>query len=346
MFTWMNVAASRIQALFSRRRLDDDFDQEVEAHLEIFAEENMRRGMTRDEAYREARRRFGGVTQVKETQRENRGLPQLDTILRDLRYAARMLRKSPGFTLVAILTLALGIGVNTTFFTAFDAVALKPLPVKDPGNVVRVERWFASGSLGNGQYLFSYPEYLDYRDHNRVFSSLIAASWLFSALGELPSENQATLAGKLTGQLVSENYFSDLGVNAMLGRTFLPEENRTPGTHPVVVLSYQFWRVQCNRDPQILGKAIRLNDTAFTVVGVTDEQFIGTGNPPQIPDFWTPLMMQAQAVPGQDWLNDPGSRWFQFFARLNPGMGIKQAQAETIVLIRQFEQTHAPADKT
>ncbi len=339
MFSWLNVAASRIHALFSRRRLDDDFDREVEAHLAHVAEENMRRGMAQDEAYREARRHFGSVTQVKESQRENRGVPQVDTVFRDLRYAARMLRKSPGFTLVAILTLGLGIGVNTTLFTAFNAVALKPLPVKNPENIVRIERWFESGSQGNGQYFFSYPEYLDYRDHNRVFSSLVAASMLFSALSDLP-------AGKLTGQLVSENYFSDLGVNAMLGRTFLPEENRTPGTHPAVVLSYQFWRVQCNRDPQILGKTIRLNDTKFTVVGVTDEQFIGTGNPPQVPDFWAPLMMQAQAVPGQDWLNDSGSRWFQLFGRLNAGAGIKHAQAETIVLVHQFEQTHPPADKT
>jgi len=346
MFAWLNVAASRIRALFSRGRLDDDFDQEVEAHLDLFTEEHVRRGMTRDEAYREARRHFGGVAQVKETQRENRGLPQVDTILQDLRYAARMLRKSPGFTLVAILTLALGIGVNTTLFTAFDAVALKPLPVKNPGNVVRMERWFASGNQGNGQYLFSYREYLDYRDHNRVYSSLVAVSWLFSALAELPSGIGATSTGKLTGQLVSENYFSDLGVSPMLGRTFLPEENRTPGANPVLVLSYPFWRVQCNRDPQILGKTIRLNDTAFTVVGVTDEQFIGTGNPPQIPDFWAPLMMQAHAVPGQDWLNEPGARWFQLFGRLNPDSGIKQAQAEMIVLARQYEQAHAPADKT
>jgi putative ABC transport system permease protein len=339
MFSWLNVAASRIQALFSRRRLDDDFDLEVEAHLAHVAEENIRRGMRADEAYREARRHFGSVTQVKETQRENRGVPQVDTIFRDLRYAARMLRHSPGFTLIAILTLGLGIGVNTTLFTAFNAVALKPLPVKNPENIVRIERWFESGSQGNGQYFFSYPEYLDYRDHNRVYSSLIAASMLFSTLSDLP-------VGKLTGQLVSENYFSDLGVDAMLGRTFLPEENRTPGTHPVVVLSYQFWRIQCNRDPQILGKAIRLNDTKFTVVGVTDERFIGTGNPPQVPDFWAPLMMQAQAVPGQDWLNDPNSRWFQFFGRLNPGAGINQTQAETSVLIHQFEQIHPPADKT
>jgi len=346
MFAWLSVAASRIQAVFSRRHLDDDFDREVEAHLELFTEESMRRGMTGEEAHREARRQFGGVTQVKETQRENRGLPQVDTILHDLRYAARMLRKSPGFTLVAILTLALGIGVNTTLFTAFDAVALKPLPVKNPGNVVRMERWFASGSQGNGQYLFSYPEYLDYRDHNRVFSSFVAASWLFTALAEMPGESAATPAGKLTGQLVSENYFSDLGVNAMLGRTFLQEENRTPGKHPVVVLSYPFWRVQCNRNPQILGKTIRLNDTNFTVIGVTDEQFIGTGNPPQIPDFWAPLMMQAQTMPGQDWLNEPGSHWFQLFGRLNPGTGIKQAQAEMIVVAHQFEQAHPPADKT
>src|SRR5260370_18634836 len=229
MFAWLNVTASRIRALFSRSRLDQDFDQEVEAHLALFTEENMRRGMTRDEAYREARLRFGSVTEVKETNRELRGLPQLDTALRDLRYAARMLRKSPGFTSVAILTLALGIGVNTTFFTAFDAVALKPLPVRDPGNVVRVERWFANGSLGNGQYLFSYPEYLGYRDHNRVFSSLIAASWLFSALAELPSENRAMPAGKLTGQLVSENLLLGLRRQPHAGPNVLARRESHPG---------------------------------------------------------------------------------------------------------------------
>ncbi len=340
----MRTLISRILALFSTRA-DRDFDQEIEAHLDMLIEENVRRGMTAEQARHAAREAFGGVAQitlVKETRRENRGLPQIESFFKDLRYAARMLVKHPGFTLVAVITLALGIGVNTTLFTAFNAVALKPLPVRDPYGVARIERWFESNSHGDSQYTFSYPEYLHFAQHSRAFSSLIAVSWPVSVLAALPAGESESLQGNL----VSANFFTDLGIDAFLGRTFLPEEHRTRGTHPVIVLSHRFWEHRFNSDPQALGKIIKINDTAFTIVGVTPEEFIGTGVPPTVPDFWTPMMMQAQLRPGHRWLDDPLDQEVQILARAAPGMTWKQCAAETMVLERQFEQLYSPKDKT
>src|SRR5207245_7234102 len=217
----------------------------------------------------------------------------MSTLLQDLRYGLRMLARNPGFTAVAVLTLALGIGVNTTLFTAFDAVALKPLPVREPNSVARLVRTLASGSAGDVQYAFSYPEYTYYRDHNHAFSGLIAARWPVNVFAMLPCEARADSRAfgepeGIQGQLVSANYFAVLGISAIAGRAFLPDENQAPGAHPVIVLSYPFWRRRFNSDPQILGKVVNVNDTAFTVVGVAPLEFIGTANPPRVPDFWVP----------------------------------------------------------
>jgi macrolide transport system ATP-binding/permease protein len=326
-----HTATSRLSGLLFGRHHDAVFDQEVQAHLAMLAEDNVRRGMTPDEAARQARVHFGGVAQIKEEQREKRGLPQIAVLFQDLRYAGRTLRKNPGFTLVAVLTLALGIGVNTTLFTAFDSVALKPLPVKDPKSLVRVMRWFESQGRGNGQYLFSYPEYVDYREANHSFSSLVAASMVMSV---------TSAADRLQAQLVSDNYFSELGLGTIVGRTFIS------GEKPVVVLSYPFWRTQFHGDPQAVGKTIRLNNTSFTIIGVTPEKFIGSGNPPQVPDLWAPLAMQPELIPGQDWLHEARATWFQLFGRLQPEVTVKQAQAQTMVNVRQFEAGHIPRDKT
>jgi predicted permease len=337
----MRTILSRIRGLFSRRA-DTDFDDEVNAHLEMLVEDNVRHGMTRDEARLAAHKAFGAPSRIKETQRENRGFPQIDSFFKDLRYATRMLWKHPGFTLVAVITLALGIGVNTTLFTAFNAVALKPLPVRDPYGVARLERWFESNSHGDGQYAFSYPEYVHFVQHTRAFASLIAVSYPAAVQAMLPDGDPDSLQGRL----VSENFFSGLGVDAFLGRTFLPEEHRTPGTHPVIVLSHQFWQHRFGSDPQALGKIVKINDTAFTVVGVTPEDFIGTGVPATVPDFWAPLMMQAQLGSGHKWLDDPLDQEVQILARAAPGSTWKQGAAETIVLERQFDQQYPSKDKT
>jgi hypothetical protein len=177
MFDTLLSLLSRVSGHAGRRSAEREFDDEIAQHLELLTEDYVRRGLSPHEARLAARRSFGGVAQVKETQRELRGVPQLDILRADVRYAIRALRQNPGFTLVAVLTLALGIGVNTTLFSAFNAVALKPLPVANPSSVVRLERWFEPSSTGNIQYAFSFPEFLYFRDHCPAFESLAASSW-------------------------------------------------------------------------------------------------------------------------------------------------------------------------
>jgi len=336
---------------FWRHRKDEELDAEIQYHLDEAIRDRMERGETPDEARLNAQREFGNVGLVKEVTREMWGWAWLEELGQDLRFGARMLAKQSSFTLIAALTLALGIGVNTALFTTFDAVALKSIPVKNPETVVRVERWFESHKRGNVQYLFSYPEYVYFREHNRVFSDLIAASGPLRVIADV---SPATSAGanasreseRLDGQMVSANYFSGLGVNAAIGRTFLPDENQTPRAHPVVVLSHLFWQRRFNAAPSVLGKNLLLNGTAFTVVGVAASDFIGTGNPPQVPDFWVPLMMQSQLEPGRDWLNLSDAYRVQLLARRKPGIGVAPAQAEVGGLAYQFAQGSPVKDKT
>ena len=219
------------------------------------------------------------------------------TLWQDLRYGARTLLKKPGFTLIAILTLALGIGVNTALFTVFDAFVLKPLPLKDPDSIVKISGVTRGGDRNR---LFSYLDYLDYRDRNSVFEGLVAWNKAPGVLGEKPagpSDDPLHNAGGqeyVFGLIVSGNYFSVLGAEMALGRAFLPEEDRTPGAHPVMVLSYGFWRRRFNADPNIVGKTIKLNGQSHTIVGVTAHEFIGTE--PDTPQFWIPLMMRDQIL--------------------------------------------------
>lgn len=337
MFERLTVFVSRVSGFLGRGPIQQEFDEEIDQHLDMLTEENMRRGMTGEEARLAARRSFGGIAQVKETQRELSGLPQIDMLAADLRYACRMLRRNPGFTLVSVLTLALGIGVNTTLFTAYNAVALKPLPVADPSTVVRFERWFERNAAGNVQYAFSFPEFEYFRDHSAVFKSVIAASWPVPVWSDFE---------KLHGQMVSGNYFAALGISATLGRTFLAEEDGAPAAHPAIVLSHNLWNRRFHRDSLILGQTLKLNGTAFTIIGVAPEEFPGTAVPPQVPDFWAPVAMQPQLAPGRDWRSDPDNRQFVILGRLAPYTTLKRAQAETAVLMRQFTNNHVERDKT
>jgi len=261
----------------------------------------------------------------------------MSTLLQDLRYGLRMLATNPGFTAVAVVTLALGIGVNTALFTAYNAVALKLLPVEEPDRVVRVTRWFESGFAGDIQRLFSYPEYCYYRDHSRAFSGLIATTFPTRVAAVPPGQGGARASEPefVQAQLVSGNYFSTLGIQASLGRTFLAEEGQAQAAHPVVVLSYPFWQRRFAADSRALGKAITLNGTAFTIIGVASSDFIGTGAPPEVPALWAPLAMQAALEPGRDWLNNASEARVQILGRLAPGVALKQARAEIAVLASQ-----------
>jgi macrolide transport system ATP-binding/permease protein len=264
-----------------------------------------------------------------------------DEMIQDLRYGMRMLLKYPGFTLVAVLTLALGMGVNTALFTLFNAVALRPLPIKDPDRVIKVYRK-ELGTAGRGvagnRYLLAYPEYTGQRDNAQSFTGLTAYADVSLTLGG------AAEAEGIAGLLVAENYFSVLGAEMALGRTFSPEEFRTPGSSPVVVLSHRFWQNRFGADENPIGKTIILNRQSFIVVGVTSGDFKGTEF--WVPDLWLPITMQAQVMPGRgDFLPEGNLSWLEVAGSLKPGVSPAQAQAEMMLIASQLDRDY-PGRKT
>jgi putative ABC transport system permease protein len=262
-----------------------------------------------------------------------------DEMIQDLRYGIRLLLKHRGFTFIAVLTLGLGMGVNTALFTLFNAVALRPLPVKEPDRVVKVYRK-EMGSAGRGvagnRYLLAYPEYTGQRDNAKSFTGLTAyADVSLTLVGGSEAET-------IAGLLVAENYFPMLGANLALGRTFTPEEFQGPT--PIVVLSHRFWQNRFGADENLIGKAIILNRQSFTVVGVTSADFQGTEF--WVPDLWLPLTMQAQVMPGRgNFLTEGNLSWLEVAGRLKPGISPEQAQAEMMLIASQLDRDF-PGRKT
>ena len=344
---WRRVFAG-FRSLFRTRKVEADLAREVAAHLALLADEFERRGMSAEEAGLAARRAYGGVEQVKQAHRDARTLIWIEHTLQDLRHAGRTLARSPGFTFVAIATIALGVGVNTTLFTAYNAVALKPLPVADASRVVRLRRTLQSGFIGDNQYMFSYPEYSNLRDRQNVFQSVIAASSPVKVLVAAGGfdQNGTSQWKPAEAQIVSGNYFGALGINPEIGRVFTWEKDGAPGRDPIVVLSHAYWLREYRGDPHVLGSTVKIGNVAFTIVGVAPRTFTGTSLYPQVPDLWAPISMQQQLVPGQNWLHNPAGFEFQVLARLDPGVTTKRAQAETDAMVRQFDAGFPMRDRT
>lgn len=273
----------------------------------------------------------------------------MQTLLQDLRYGARMLLKQPGFTLIAVLTLAFGVGVNTALFTVFNALVLKPLPLKDAGSVVEVR---GVAEPGQRARRFSFPDYQDYVARSQTMAGLTLMSETGATLGIEHAKPHTQLGegqsqredfGQVNCQLVAASYFSLLGAEMALGRGFLPEEERTPGTHPVAVLSNYFWELAFKGDPQVIGRTIRLSGQPFVIVGVTGKEFIGTT--PNRPAVWLPLMMrealfQAESSQAQNWPADRKLASFNMLGRLKPGVTTAQAQAELSNLTAQLAREY------
>jgi len=246
----------------------------------------------------------------------------LDIVLRDLKHTFRMLARTPGFTAVAVLTLALGIGANTAIFTLLDQVLLRLLPVKDPQQLVLLTmrgRHYGSNWGGNA---ISHPMFRDFREHNQVFSDMFCR---FPTSASLSFGQQAE---RVSVELVSGTYFSTLGVLPAMGRTLTPEDDQVPGGHPYVVLNYNFWKTRFAGDPQIVGKTLTLNNYQMTVVGVAQAGFDGVelGFSPKI---FVPIMMQPQIIVGnpEDMLKERRNRWVNAFGRLKPGVSQQQTKA-------------------
>lgn len=241
----------------------------------------------------------------------------MQTLWQDLRYGCRMLLNSPGFTGLAVLALALGIGANSTIFSLVNALLLRPLPVERPEQLAAVYTSdFSSGDYGTS----SYPDYLDFRDRNQVFSGLVAYTVTPFSLNVDGANERAF------GEVVSGNYFADLGIKMALGRGFLPEEDQTPGSHPVAVIGHKLWQGRFGGNPAIVGRSVTINGHAFTVVGVAEEKYFGLLRG-LAAELWVPAMMMKQALPGSDNLVERGSRSFFVMGRLKPGVTLDQAQA-------------------
>jgi predicted permease len=328
----------RLRALVRRDELDRDLDDEIRFHLEKEIEQNIKRGMSEQEARTEALRSFGGVERFKEEARDVRGIRLIDDTAQDIRYGLRMMRKTPGFTTAAVLSLALGIGANTALFSVVDSVLLKTLPVKDPNDLVLFE-WQAgkpfrtSGINGYGTPRWPPGKYGNSAFHARFFDAFRAqdsavTDWMaFVDLWDanIVADGTAERAG---GMYVSGGYFAGLGVPAFLGRT-IDESDDVAGATPVAMLSYRYWQDRFGGDPNVLGKRIDVNKVGFTVVGVTPPGFTGTLQVDTRPVVTIPLATEPLVAGDESAKDKPGERgpwWLHLMARLKPGATLETAQ--------------------
>jgi predicted permease len=357
MRSWSRVQ-SWVRAVAGRARMESEMDAELRFHIEAFAEDLVRNGVPREEALRRARIEFGGIERAKEECRDARGVSLFDGFLQDLRFGIRMLRRNPGFTAVAVVTLALGIAVNTAVFTAFDALVLRPRPVKDPESLVAVFRTAPGDARGR----FSYPDYIYFRDHSQSFSDLsLFAFGMALTSSDLPPagpEPRSRLAGAVGFQLpqllqgsaqplsaafVSGNYFQMLGALPLRGRLLVPADDQ-PGSPPIVVMSGNFWQRQFHSDPKVVGSVLHLNGVPFTVVGVTPVDYMGTL--PNVPSLWAPVGAKVQV--GALTLRNLEDRLMLAgmpTGRLKPGVSLSEAQAEVDVLAAQLRTAHPEDEK-
>jgi predicted permease len=315
----------RLRTLFRRTAVTQEIDQELQFHIEQQMEKYLRAGLTSEQARRCIRLEFGGLTQMKEDCREARGVSFVEHIGQDLRYAMRMFGRIPGFTLVVVMTLALGIGANTAVFSLINAVLLKMLPVKDPEQLVKFSK--VQPVNGPNDY-FSYPEIERFQRELQAFSAVFA----FANLGGVNVEAKGH--GEIAiGQVVSGNYFSTLGVSAILGRTIAPADDQLAGGSSVAVISYKYWRERLAGDPAVVGTKIVVNNYPFTIIGVTPPEFFGL-QPGQPIDICVPLKMIAPlrpeyAMAGTPYyvLTFPSRPAFLIMGRLQPGVTATTAAA-------------------
>jgi predicted permease len=318
MTQWMNSG--------DRKRHLSDLESEIQNHIEIETQDNIARGMSPEEARYAAMRKFGNVTRVIEDTREVWAIAWLDHLIQDLRFALRGIRKSPLFATVVVLTLALGIGANTTVFTFVENIVMRSLPVIDPEQVVSLN-W---GNEAN----MSYPNYVDFRDRNTVFSGLIACDFNVVSMSIQPRDNF-----RVWGYDVSGNYFETLGISPELGRFFGPVEDVKPGANAVVVISDRYWRTRLAADPNVVGRVLKINGYPFTVIGVAPPSFFGT-ELIVAGDFWVPMSMELQISPRHDWLHDRSSQTVWTLGRLKRGVSHTQAEADRNLIARQLAETY------
>jgi predicted permease len=315
-----------MRALLQKDKVERDMDRELRFHLEMETEGNVRRGMSLTEARREALLRFGGVEKFKEECREVRGAPLIDSLFQDIRYGVRILVRNPGFTVVAVLTLGLGIGANTAIFSVIYGVLMRPLPYKDGNQLVIVQQQAPLAHLLN--IPFSVKEVQDYREQNQTLEGVVEHhSMSFTLLGG--QEPQRVQTG-----VVSANFFDVLGVRPLLGRTFVDADEQH-GSDAVIVLSYQYWKQSHGGDPGIVGRTFQMNNRPHTVIGVL----------PPIPQYPVEqdVYMPTSHCPtrsSEQFMSNRNARMMSVFGRLKPGVPVSQAQADLSTLAGNLQKQY------
>jgi putative ABC transport system permease protein len=327
----MTAFGRKLRGWWRRDAIDEELQEEIRTHLEMKAADLG--------GPNPARQGFGNPALILEDARSAWGWPRLEALWQDLRYGSRILLKAPGFTAVAVFSLAIGIGANTAIFSLVDKVLIRKLPVEEPDRLVIVTANRGQGVLTGSNY----PDFVDYRDRNDVFDGLVCYTQRALTLSE------GGQAERIQGLIVSGNYFSVLRVRPALGRGFLPEEDKTASSHPVVVIGYGLWQRRFGADPALVRKTVRLNAYPFTVVGIAPPEFNGTiaGG---APDVYVPIMMMAQIATSpfdrSNLLFGPRSLSgsLQVLGRLKPGVSREQAAAAMTTLGGQIARAHPNAD--
>jgi predicted permease len=307
----------RVAYLLSRGRRLRELEDEMAFHRE----------MTALSSSPERKRRFGNASLLREQAREAWGWTWIDRLIQDLRYASRMLARSPGFTLLAVLVLAIGIGVNVSAFSLFDMVALKPLPVRDPGTIVRLER----RSPEDNSDTMPYPSVVFYGEHAKTLSAVMAV------LGLPPMQVDEDVQ-PASASFVTPNFFTELGTSAAYGRLFDPIRDSTRDAAPAVVLSYAFWQRRFGADPSVVGRVVHLNKKAATILGITPYAFASLGG--QHPDIWLPMAQQPYFVEGSHVLTDVTDSSVKMWGRLAPGVTARMAEQELRALTNELRRQH------
>ena len=332
---WLYSLPLRLRSLFCPNRVDEEMKEELREHLEEQIAENLARGMSPEKARRSALLALGGLTQVEQQCRDVRGRSTVLDFVQDLRYGFRQLLRSPGFSLLAVLCLTLGIGANATVFSWVEGILFRPYPM-----VAHQEQLFAVAGMVPGMRidLLSWPDFLDLHRDCTVCQDAFVTSISSSTL------NVGDHAEVTTGSIVSANYFDALEVRPVLGRGFQPIDDVGNNSHPVVVISYQMWRNRFKGDPQIIGKTQRLNNVLHTIIGVAPEGFYGTfvGRAMQ---FWVPVSMLESFRSGGYKLEDRGARWIESYVRLKPGVTRAQAQQQVSAIAARLQNDYPATNR-
>lgn len=334
---WLNNLSLRVKALFRRGQLDRDLQDELDFHLAMRSESSRAKGIAGDEAHYGARRALGNTTSLREVCRNMWTFASFEGVLQDLRFGARTRRKHPGFTIVAVLTLALGIGANTAIFSLIDTVMLKALPVPNPNELYRIGAGthccVLDGLQGNFN-IFSNALYKNVKANTPEFSAISAFSAGLNSLS-LRRQGAVTPAEPFVGDFVSGDYFSTLGIASAAGRLLTPSDDQ-PNAPPAVVMSYRVWREHYSLDPSVIGGSFLVNGRPMTVVGVTPPQFFGETLRRDPPDFWVPLAQEPLVQGDASLLAHSELNWLYLMGRLKPQANSAQAQAHITAEVQQW----------